>query len=166
METAGKKKCELLKKMRMQIALENGIEYSPTMCNHQGDCQGTCPACDAELQYLQSEIDKKHGTRRHRSYAASAVGALLTTAILASCHGKTNPGESEVTFTVVDSSMVGTEHQIDYCEVKKDSSLEPVTIMITSDMIGECIQAPDSGGALWKAIEEKKKKSKARWIHM
>ena len=30
----------------------SGIEYEPHECEHEGDCPGTCPLCDAELQEL------------------------------------------------------------------------------------------------------------------
>ncbi len=55
----GKKICEQLKQIRLDIARENGIEYTPCECNHKGDCAGTCPACDSELRYLEREISRK-----------------------------------------------------------------------------------------------------------
>lgn len=55
----GKKVCELLKDIRKQIAADNGIEYTPISCNHEGDCPGTCPQCDKELKELQDILDKK-----------------------------------------------------------------------------------------------------------
>lgn len=55
----GKKVCELLKDIRKQIADDNGIEYTPDSCNHEGDCLGTCPQCDKELKELQEILDKK-----------------------------------------------------------------------------------------------------------
>lgn len=55
----GRKKCDELRKVRMEIAKENGIDYKPQQCFHKGPCQGTCPACDAELRFLTDEIAKK-----------------------------------------------------------------------------------------------------------
>lgn len=55
----GKKVCELLKDIRKQIADDNGIEYTPISCDHEGDCPGTCPQCDKELKELQEILDKK-----------------------------------------------------------------------------------------------------------
>ena len=34
----GKKICETLKRIRLDIARANGIEYTPCECNHEGDC--------------------------------------------------------------------------------------------------------------------------------
>lgn len=58
----GKKICETLKQIRLDIARANGIEYTPCECNHEGDCAGTCPACDSELMYLEQEIAKKRSS--------------------------------------------------------------------------------------------------------
>ena len=55
----GKEKCDLLKKIRLQIAEEYGLSYCPTECTHEGDCLGTCPKCDAELADLQKQLDDK-----------------------------------------------------------------------------------------------------------
>ena len=45
----GKKKCELLKSLRKQIAKEYNLAYNPVECTHEGDCPGTCPQCDVEI---------------------------------------------------------------------------------------------------------------------
>lgn len=55
----GKLICNILKDVRRKIAEANGIEYIPAKCDHQGDCMGTCPMCEAELQYLEQELEKK-----------------------------------------------------------------------------------------------------------
>ena len=54
----GKELCELLKNIRRKLAEANGISYEPRACSHEGDCPGTCPLCDAELQSLLSEIEQ------------------------------------------------------------------------------------------------------------
>ncbi len=55
----GKKRCELLRKIRKEIADANGIEFEPHECHHNGPCMGTCPACDSELEYLNKKLDEK-----------------------------------------------------------------------------------------------------------
>lgn len=49
-----------LRKLREKFAQIHGIDYHPTECHHKGDCQGTCPACDAELEYLNNAVVAKH----------------------------------------------------------------------------------------------------------
>ena len=51
----GKSTCKLLKDIRQQIADANGISYQPKECHHEGDCAGTCPACEEEIRYLERE---------------------------------------------------------------------------------------------------------------
>lgn len=55
----GKDKCNLLREIRKRIAAQYGLTYQPTECHHEGDCAGTCPKCDAELQDLQRELKEK-----------------------------------------------------------------------------------------------------------
>lgn len=59
METRGKKICETLKAIRCQIADANGIDYTPTVCNHKGNCSGTCPACESERSFLEQQLRLK-----------------------------------------------------------------------------------------------------------
>lgn len=54
----GKRTCEVLSAMRKEIASVNGIEYTPDECNYKGECAGTCPKCDSELQGLQEQLDE------------------------------------------------------------------------------------------------------------
>ena len=52
----GRKICKTLKSVRKSIAEANNICYEPRECNHKGDCNGTCPACEAEVKYIESEL--------------------------------------------------------------------------------------------------------------
>lgn len=57
---SGKEKCRKLKMMREAIAKENGIEgFEFKECDFQGDCIGTCPACEAELKELTRLVSEK-----------------------------------------------------------------------------------------------------------
>ena len=57
--SAGKEKCEILKRIRQDVAERYGLQYAPTKCKHQGDCSGTCPKCDAELEDLQRQLTSR-----------------------------------------------------------------------------------------------------------
>lgn len=57
----GKEKCKFLKDIRRQIAEENGIDLEIEECTYEGECEGTCPKCDAELNYLMAQLNKKAG---------------------------------------------------------------------------------------------------------
>ena len=55
----GKSTCKVLKDIRQKIANENGISYAPKECHYKGKCKGTCPACEAEVRYLEEELKRK-----------------------------------------------------------------------------------------------------------
>ena len=55
----GKSTCKVLKDIRQKIANENGIRYAPKECHYKGECKGTCPACEAEVRYLEEELKRK-----------------------------------------------------------------------------------------------------------
>ena len=55
----GKNICNELKAVRRRIADENGIPLDVKECTYHGPCAGTCPRCEAEVQYLESELEKR-----------------------------------------------------------------------------------------------------------
>ncbi len=55
----GRDKCELLNEIRQKIAEKNNIEFDFDECTFEGECSGTCPKCESELEYLEMELEKK-----------------------------------------------------------------------------------------------------------
>jgi hypothetical protein len=53
--TRGKLICETLREVRRRIAEANEIRYAPHECTHEGECLGTCPACEAEVRQLERQ---------------------------------------------------------------------------------------------------------------
>ncbi len=49
----------LLKEFRRRIALKNGIIPLASQQPCSEDCRGNCPACQAEVRYLDSELNRK-----------------------------------------------------------------------------------------------------------
>ena len=76
--TKGKSTCKLLKDIRQQIADANGISYQPKECQHKGDCAGTCPACEAEIRYLERELKARKGNGFGMKVAGIAAGICAT----------------------------------------------------------------------------------------
>lgn len=74
----GRKICETLKSVRKSIAEANNICYEPRECNHKGDCNGTCPACEAEVKYIESELSlrKRMGEVIRIAGVAAGIGTL------------------------------------------------------------------------------------------
>lgn len=80
----GKRKCEILKAVRKQIADANGIPYEPRVCTYKGDCQSTCPACESEVRYLEREL-----SACRKAGGAVKIAGLVSVMSLASCGGDT-----------------------------------------------------------------------------
>lgn len=88
MKTKGRIICDELKRVRLELAKANGIDYQPTVCNHQGECSGTCPKCEAELAELTRQIKEKKeakiiGVAPLKIVAMAATAAALS---LSACH--------------------------------------------------------------------------------
>ena len=71
----GKQRCKILKEIRQKIADANDIEYITSECQHKGDCLGTCPKCEAELRYLERELEKRQ--RLGKTVAVAGLTAIL-----------------------------------------------------------------------------------------
>ena len=76
----GKQTCKILKEIRKQIAEENDIELVISECTYQGDCKGTCPKCEAEVRYLERELEKRQRLGKAAVFAGMSLGTLLTSA--------------------------------------------------------------------------------------
>ena len=75
----GKSTCKTLKAIRRQIAEANDIKYEPRECHYDGPCSGTCPACEAEVRYLERQLD----LRRQLGRAVSLIG--ISAGLLSAC---------------------------------------------------------------------------------
>ena len=86
MKSNGKNICHTLKTIRKQVADANGIHYTPAPCHFDGDCSGTCPACEAEVQYIESQL----GRLRLAGKAVKVAGLALGLTMVAGCNS--SPG--------------------------------------------------------------------------
>ena len=88
--TRGKSICAVLKTIRKQIADANEIKYEPRECHHQGECRGTCPGCEAEVRYLERQLD----IRRQLGKAVAIVGLSAGLSALSGCGDKSKKVDS------------------------------------------------------------------------
>ena len=72
----GKQTCKILKEIRKQIAAENDIKLVIEECTYHGDCLGTCPKCEAEVRYLERELEKRQRLGKAAVVAGLSVGLL------------------------------------------------------------------------------------------
>ena len=74
----GKKTCKILKEIRKQIAEENDIALITEECTYKGDCLGTCPKCEAEVRYLERELEKRQRLGKVAVFAGVSLGTMLS----------------------------------------------------------------------------------------
>lgn len=72
----GKNKCKILKDIRREIAKQNDIDLVIEECRFKGDCLGTCPKCEAEVRYLEKELEKRR--KLGKTVAIAGLVATLT----------------------------------------------------------------------------------------
>ena len=82
--TRGKTICSVLKTIRKQVADANEIKYEPRECHYEGECRGTCPACEAEVRYIERELD----LRRQLGKAVAIVGISAGLSAMTGCGNK------------------------------------------------------------------------------
>jgi len=73
----GKKICQTLKEIRLQVARTNDIPYEPTECKHKGDCPGTCPKCEQEVRYIEQQLNKRRTLGKAVAVAGVAIGVSM-----------------------------------------------------------------------------------------
>ena len=81
MKSNGKNICAALKHVRKRVADTNGIVYTPKECHFEGDCNGTCPACEAEVRYLEHQLS----LLRKAGKAATVMGVAVGMTVVAGC---------------------------------------------------------------------------------
>ncbi len=125
----GKQTCKILKEIRKQIAEENDIELVISECTYQGDCKGTCPKCEAEVRYLERELEK----RQRLGKAAVFAGMTIGTAITAASCGPLLPPPDGMLVEPDDTITATTD------TVSNDSAVEP--FLLEGDVVAP---APDT----------------------
>ena len=89
----GKHICNELKEIRRSIAQENGIALDIPECTYDGQCDGTCPRCEAELQHLEQELTIRAAMGKAAVVAGLALG--LTAGTLTATAQETLPTRSD-----------------------------------------------------------------------
>ena len=86
----GKSICSVLKTIRKQVAEANEIKYEPRECHYEGECRGTCPACEAEVRYIERQLD----IRRQLGKVVAVVGISAGLSALSGCGDKAKKVDS------------------------------------------------------------------------
>lgn len=167
--TKGKKKCEILKTIRCQVAKKNGIPYTYTECTYQGECRGTCPRCEEELRYLTRELDKLKRSGKQVAVAGVAAAVIATSAAGCSVDPLTDLklpfGEEELAGAMVapeelDGDVAYTPDPEDTVTVELQGDIAPPEEYVTAGepaamvpLIEDVIQALQQSEAFWMTFE-------------
>ena len=134
MKPNGKNICAALKQVRKRVADTNGIVYAPKECHFEGDCNGTCPACEAEVRYLEHQLN----LLRKAGKAVTVMGVALGMTLATGC----KQGNSPKALQETQDSVKASENQITTGLVipkerttcsETDSVYEDVSGMISPD---------------------------------
>ena len=87
----GKQTCKILKEIRRQIAEANDIEFITSECQYQGGCLGTCPKCEAEIRYLEQQLERKQVSGKAITVLGISAGLIAMTP-MTSCTNSANKG--------------------------------------------------------------------------
>ncbi|MBQ9584549.1 MAG: hypothetical protein IJR20_00950 [Muribaculaceae bacterium] len=147
----GKQICETLKAIRSEIASANDIDYSPTECNHEGECAGTCPKCESEMRWLEKQLRNRQALGK----AVTIAGLSVALGAMSSCQPKIfqpdgylepmNSPEGKQTNAVNNGTKTPPSAQF----TPVDSTEEPFQLM------GDVVCLPDSAN-----IKQPKKTTK------
>ena len=102
----GKQTCKILKEIRKQIAAENDIKLVIEECTYKGDCLGTCPKCEAEVRYLERELEKRQRMGKAAMVAGLSVGLLGSSQVVLAQEPDTIPVQNDDQVIVLDGYAV------------------------------------------------------------
>ena len=107
----GKQICKELKSIRRTIADENGIALDIPDCTYSGACDGTCPRCEAELQYLEQALSLRIAMGKAVAVAGLALGLTAGTLTVSAQNASTNRKNKRpvVECTVADTCLLRGE---------------------------------------------------------
>lgn len=142
----GKEKCKILREIRQKIAKDNEIELITKDCTYQGNCKGTCPKCEAEVRYLEQELEK----RKQRGKTAT-VAALAATLALGAVGCVPRPLQGDVLATDITEGISVSETVEDATDIigeipaeeteTEEAAQEPVEII---ELMGDVAYIPES----------------------
>ena len=116
----GKKICGYLKGIRRKIAEENDIKLDIPECTCEGECRGTCPRCEWEVQYLEKTLFERMKLGKIATISGLALG-------LTACGGNFDSPSSQImgkseNYDVFDTIELDDEYVFD--TIAYDSVLE------------------------------------------
>ena len=144
----GKQTCKILKEIRRQIAAENDIKLVIEECTYQGDCRGTCPKCEAEVRYLERELEKRQRMGKAAMVAGLSVGLLGASQVALAQQPDTITPKSNYSEELMEKVAILGEIPIRYIAIDLFAHREVMDLFAPSvtknlDIVGFNLNAPD-----------------------
>lgn len=143
----GKSKCKILKEIRKRIAEENDIAYVTSECQYQGECSGTCPKCEAEVRYLEAELNKRMNLGKAIAIAGIAAALVVgsagcadTKSSDASTTQQTQPSATEASTTL----PISGDESTDETTLPYEDELDGEPVSLTEVLMGDMPLPEDS----------------------
>ena len=127
----GKSTCKVLKDIRQKIANENGISYAPKECHYKGECKGTCPACEAEVRYLEEELKRKR--RNGFAIKLGGIAAGLCAMVIPAQVGAQNINKDSVKKTIPQVNALDSIAVKDLSEGAEDAIVVRARLIFDDD---------------------------------
>lgn len=123
----GRKICDILKAVRKKIADMNGIAYEPRVCHFKGHCSGTCPACETERKYIESELSLRKRMGEAVCVTGVAIGILATPY---NVYAQTSSPSVPIGNEVITADSLPTRAQVTINGCVKDADGTPIVGVI------------------------------------
>lgn len=127
----GKDKCKILKEIRKEIAKNNDIEYVTSECKYNGECKGTCPKCEAEVRYLEQELEKRRALGKKVAVAGITAASFVSLGSMTACN---------ISFLENNSGVETLDGDIAYVPEDDTADVECSYPSDDSEIIGEMVE--------------------------
>lgn len=136
----GKQTCRILKEIRRQIAEANDIEFITSECQYQGECLGTCPKCEAEVRYLEQQLERKRLAGKAITVLGISAG-LIALVPQTSCTSHQKPNNASTNDSITRTDTLEPTHTMEEMKLTNhtDADFPDTTITVELPHIPDSI---------------------------
>ena len=149
-KTKGKQTCRILREIRRQIAEANDIEYVTQECRYKGDCSGTCPRCEAEVRWLERQLQARALAGKAVVLAGISAGLFMS--------GCGSSAAAKTSDCLTDSTQTVSSNYENPCE--RELAKVDVTAMDPDEKFGEVAYMEEIEKMIRLSVSEPSSKSK------
>ncbi len=144
---SGKSKCKILKQIRQQIAAENDIAFVTSECKYQGECAGTCPKCEAEVRYLEQQLQKRRQAGKTVVVAGIAAALIVTASGCVETHtgGDPLPPVTQSQTESLDGDILPGAPPVESTQATESTELVDGEMLPPEELMGDPVQESPEG---------------------